>query len=121
MASNNSSKIVLVTGANQGLGLAVIEVAGKRYPSNTYVLCARDIEKGQQAVHQLRDRGVSAAIDVVELDVTNDDHIANAVKYVDAHYGRLDGKYKICLCFRFSRDTARDNARLTKGGCFLRR
>jgi NAD(P)-dependent dehydrogenase (short-subunit alcohol dehydrogenase family) len=44
MASNNSNKIVLVTGANQGLGLAVIEVAGKRYPSNTYILCTRDIE-----------------------------------------------------------------------------
>jgi hypothetical protein len=118
MASNNSNKIVLVTGANQGLGLAVIEVAGKRYPSNTYILCARDIEKGQQAVHQLRDRGVSAAIDVVELDVTNDDHITTAVKHVDAQYGRLDGKHTIRLRFKFSRDAARDNARLTKGGCF---
>lgn len=36
----NNSKIVLVTGANQGLGLAVIEVAGVRYLSNTYILCA---------------------------------------------------------------------------------
>ncbi|EAL87811.1 hypothetical protein CNMCM8812_004375 [Aspergillus fumigatus] len=89
MDSNSSNKIVLVTGANQGLGFAVIEVAGVRYPSNTYILCARDIEKGQQAVHQLRDRGV-AAIDLVELDVTNDDHIAAAVRHVEAQYGRLD-------------------------------
>ncbi|EAT79361.1 short-chain dehydrogenase/reductase [Parastagonospora nodorum] len=90
MASKNSDKIVLVTGANQGLGLAVIEVAGKRYTSNTYILCARDIKKGQQAIQELRERGVSAAIDVVELDVTDDDKIATAVKYVDAQYGRLD-------------------------------
>jgi NAD(P)-dependent dehydrogenase (short-subunit alcohol dehydrogenase family) len=116
MALNNSSKIVLVTGANQGLGLAIIEVAGKRYPSNTYILCARDIKNGHQAVHQLRDRGVSAAIDVVELDVTNDDHIATAVKHVDEQYGRLDGKYTIRFRFRSSRDAARDNAKLTKGG-----
>ena len=121
MASISSNKVVLVTGANQGLGLAIIEVAGKRFPSNTYILCARDMEKGQQAVHQLRDRGVSAAIDVVELDVTNDDHIASAVNHVDAQYGRLDGKHTIRLRFRFSRDIARDNVRLTKGGCFPRR
>jgi hypothetical protein len=115
MSSNNSNKIVLITGANQGLGLAIIEVAGKRYPSNTFILCARNIEKGQQAVQQLRSRGVSAAIDVVKLDVTNDNHIADAVKHVDAQYGRLDSKYTIRLRFSFSRNAARDNARLTKG------
>jgi len=120
MDSNNSNKIVLVTGANQGLGFAVIEVAGERYPSNTYVLCARDIEKGQQAVHQLRDRGFSAAIDLLELDVANDDHIAAAVKHVEARYGRLDGKHTIHLRFRFSRNEARDDARLTKDCCFAR-
>ena len=121
MTRNSSNKIVLVTGANQGLGLAIIEVAGKRYPSNTYVLCARDIKKGQEAAQQLRDQGFSAAIDVVELDVTNDDHIAAAVKHVDIQYGRLDGKHAIRLGFGFSRDAARDNARLTEGGCRPRR
>lgn len=119
MDSNSSNKIVLVTGANQGLGFAVIEVAGVRYPSNTYILCARDIEKGQQAVHQLRDRGV-AAIDLVELDVTNDDHIAAAVRHVEAQYGRLDGKHAIHLRFKSCPDGARDEARLTKDRCSAR-
>ncbi|BDD58929.1 hypothetical protein MAP00_004166 [Monascus purpureus] len=88
----NHSKIILVTGANQGLGLAVIEVAGIRYPSNTYILGARDIQKGKGAIAELRDRGVSAPIDVVELDATNDAHIAAAVRHVETQYGRLDGK-----------------------------
>ncbi|CAI7661387.1 unnamed protein product [Penicillium palitans] len=86
----NNSKTVLVTGSNQGLGLAVLEVAGLRYPSNTYILCARDIDKGSQAILQLRDRGVTAPIDLVELDVTNDDQITAAVRYVERKYGRLD-------------------------------
>ncbi|KAB8228278.1 SDR family oxidoreductase [Aspergillus alliaceus] len=86
----NNSKIVLVTGANQGLGLAVIEVAGLRYPSNTYVLCARDIERGISAINKLRELGVKANVDLVELDVTNDDQIAATVKHVETKYGRLD-------------------------------
>ncbi|KAK5797634.1 hypothetical protein VI817_003925 [Penicillium citrinum] len=89
----NNSKIVLVTGSNQGLGLAVLEVAGLRYPSNTYILCARDIEKGSHAILQLRDRGVTASIDLVELDVTNDNHITAAVRHLETKYGRLDGKH----------------------------
>ena len=91
MVPNKFDKIVLVTGANQGLGLAVIEVAGKRYPSNTYILCARDIEKGQQAVNQLRDSGVTAVIEVMELDVTNDDSIKACLATIRTNYGRLDG------------------------------
>jgi NAD(P)-dependent dehydrogenase (short-subunit alcohol dehydrogenase family) len=116
MASNKFDKIVLVTGANQGLGLAVIEVAGKRHPSNTYILCARDVEKGQQAVRQLRDSGVTAVIEVMELDVTNNNHIATAVKHIDAQYGRLDGECAIRV-----RYTTRIDARLTKGDCSPRR
>lgn len=75
MASTAAPKIVLVTGANQGLGLAVIEVAGIRYPDNVYVLCSRDLDKGREAAAKLQQQGVEAQVDVVELEVTNDEHI----------------------------------------------
>lgn len=86
-----SSKIVLVTGANQGLGLGVVEVAGLRYPSNTYILCSRNVENGKSAIAKLNEAGVKAKVDLVQLEVTNDDHIAAAVKHVESTYGRLDG------------------------------
>jgi NAD(P)-dependent dehydrogenase (short-subunit alcohol dehydrogenase family) len=91
-ADTNSSRIVLVTGSNQGLGLSVIEVAGLRYPTNTYILCSRDVEKGTSAIANLRQSGVKANLDLVQLEVTNDDQIAAAVKHVETKYGRLDGK-----------------------------
>ncbi|KAF3481810.1 short chain dehydrogenase/reductase family protein [Arthroderma uncinatum] len=92
MAASNTipSKIVLVTGANQGLGLAVIESAGLRSPNDTYILCSRDIEKGNSAITHVREAGVKANLDLVQLDVTNDDQIAAAVRYVETKYGRLD-------------------------------
>ncbi|KAK3369596.1 hypothetical protein B0T24DRAFT_722448 [Lasiosphaeria ovina] len=89
MASSDS-KVVFITGANQGLGLAIIEVAGLRYPENVYILGSRDVGKGEEAVQQLREKGVKARVDVVQLEVTNDEHITAAVDYVAKTYGRLD-------------------------------
>ncbi|KAI4862818.1 short chain dehydrogenase/reductase family protein [Hypoxylon rubiginosum] len=83
-------KLVLVTGANRGLGFAVLSVAGAREPSTTFILCCRDIEAGINAKSRLRQEGVAATIDVLQLDVTNDDQIMTAVKYVAEKYGKLD-------------------------------
>lgn len=88
-----AQKIVLVTGANQGLGYAVIEVAGLRYPDNVYILCSRNLEKGKVAAAKLRDQGIKARVDVIQLEVTDDEHIAAAVQHVSKTYGRLDGNH----------------------------
>jgi NAD(P)-dependent dehydrogenase (short-subunit alcohol dehydrogenase family) len=84
------TKIVLVTGANRGLGHAILQVVGLREPSNTYILGSRDLEAGQKAKSQLQQDGVTAAIDVIQLDVTNDDQILAAIKHVASKYGKLD-------------------------------
>ncbi|GFN20603.1 hypothetical protein AtubIFM55763_005674 [Aspergillus tubingensis] len=85
-----SEKVVLCTGANQGLGFAIIQVAALRYPTHKYILCSRDLGAGQQAVQKLRDLGVTAAIDLVQLDVTKDEQITAVVDKVTSTYGRLD-------------------------------
>ncbi|KAL1877677.1 hypothetical protein Plec18167_004643 [Paecilomyces lecythidis] len=85
-----SNKIVLCTGANQGLGFAVVQVAALRYPEDTYILCSRDLSAGQNAVQKLRDMGVTAKIDLVQLEVTNDEQIEAAVEHVSTTYGKLD-------------------------------
>lgn len=90
-------KIILVTGANQGLGLAVIEVAGRRSPQDIFILCSRDVEKGQKASKQLQEAGVNVRIDIVQLEVTNNDDIVAAVKHVQKNYGRLDGESSYTL------------------------
>lgn len=87
-----SEKVILCTGANQGLGFAILQVAGLRHPTNTYILCSRDLNAGQQAVQKLKDLGVTAKIDLVELDVTNDQQITAVINHVTNTYGRLDGK-----------------------------
>ncbi|KAK3687418.1 short chain dehydrogenase/reductase family protein [Podospora appendiculata] len=86
-----SNKVVLVTGANRGLGYAILQVAGARGdPSTTFILASRDLAAGQQAKASLEQEGVKATIDVLKLDVTNDDEVLAAVQHVATTYGHLD-------------------------------
>ena len=94
--SAQTNKIVFVSGANQGLGFEVIHVTALREPSSIYVLGSRNLESGREAVNKLRELGVKAEIDVVELDVTNDDQVIAAVKHIETKYGKLDGKSVPC-------------------------
>lgn len=39
----NTAKVVLCTGGNQGLGYAILQVAGLREPSSIYILACRTV------------------------------------------------------------------------------
>lgn len=78
--SNNARKLAVITGANQGIGLAIARAIAKE--QNFYVLLgSRDIEKGKAAVEQLRDEGV-AGINCIQLDVTDDESVKRAVQMI---------------------------------------
>lgn len=90
--ASTSPKVIFVTGANQGLGFSIIQVGALRCPEAIYILASRNLQSGQEAVSKLRDLGVKAQIDVVQLDVTNDEQIAAAADFIKAKFGKLDGK-----------------------------
>lgn len=48
---------------------------------------------GHAAVKKLRDTGIFAEIEVLQLDVTQDDHILAAMKFVGVKYGKLDDEW----------------------------
>lgn len=85
-------QIVLTTGGNQGLGFAIIQLIAQRLPSAIHILACRDVASGNNAVQKLRDQGIKSDIEVVQFDVTNDDHISKAVDHVKSKYHCLDGK-----------------------------
>jgi NAD(P)-dependent dehydrogenase (short-subunit alcohol dehydrogenase family) len=72
---------VLVTGANQGIGLALVKLL-VTHPEKRYhvFLCYRDAQKGEAALATLPSGTGSA--EVLQLHVTNSDSIAAAAKHV---------------------------------------
>jgi NAD(P)-dependent dehydrogenase (short-subunit alcohol dehydrogenase family) len=86
----SSQRVVLITGANRGIGFAILQSLALRSPSDHYLLGCRDLLKGQIAVQELRKLGVTAPIDPIQMDVTSDESLHAAVQTVEWKFGRLD-------------------------------
>lgn len=79
-------KVILITGASQGIGLATAQelaAAGARV-----VIAARSADKLDAEVAKLREAGHRAS--AVQLDVTSDSSVRSAVAQVLAEHGQID-------------------------------
>ncbi len=83
---------ILVTGGNRGIGFAIVQQVIHRLPTSRVILGCRDVKLGVEAIKQLRDEGITADLEVVEIDIEDDASITAAVTTIDRKYGKLDGK-----------------------------
>lgn len=77
---------ILVTGANKGIGLAIVEAILGEQPDTFVYLGARDAERGRDAARGLPQDRVA----VVPLDVTSDTSVASAREQVEPLYGLVN-------------------------------
>ena len=84
--TTTGTKIILITGANKGVGLATAEVLARA--GHTVLLGARDPGRGEAAAAALAAQGLTTRF--VRLDVTDPATIAAAARLIEADYGRLD-------------------------------
>jgi gluconate 5-dehydrogenase len=81
-----SGKVVLISGSSQGLGLAIARGLGEA--GATVVLNGRDERKLQEAVSQLRARGLS--VQGFAFDVTDAARLAKRVADIETQVGPID-------------------------------
>ncbi|KAG9501866.1 hypothetical protein J7337_007563 [Fusarium musae] len=82
--------IILVTGANRGIGYAIVQAIATRLPSSTIVLGCRQKVSAQAAIESLIDSGIKSKLGYTELDIEDDASIEAAVASVEREYGKLD-------------------------------
>ena len=80
------NQIVLITGANKGIGFATARELAQA--GHTVLLGARDPERGTAAAAALAGQGLDVRF--VRLDVADPATIAAAADLIDTEYGRLD-------------------------------
>lgn len=86
----SNKTIILITGANQGLGYECAKKLAREQPDYSILLGARSISKGTTAAESITERAPNTTVQPLELDITSDSSIAAAVEEVSSKYGRLD-------------------------------
>lgn len=78
-----TKRIVLITGADQGIGLQIAKDLAKR--GLLVLIGSRDLARGQDAANTVGENA-----HVVQLDVTKQDSIKAAAEHIRQQFGRLD-------------------------------
>uniref|UniRef100_H0X9I5 Carbonyl reductase (NADPH) n=1 Tax=Otolemur garnettii TaxID=30611 RepID=H0X9I5_OTOGA len=84
---SSGSRVALVTGANKGIGLAIVRDLCRHF-SGDVVLTARDPARGQAAVQQLQAEGLSPRFH--QLDIDDPQSIRALRDFLRREYGGLD-------------------------------
>ncbi|KAJ9664413.1 hypothetical protein H2198_000342 [Neophaeococcomyces mojaviensis] len=85
------STIILITGANSGVGLASTAVIASASAEYHVIMASRNPENGKKALAETQALdGIKGTLSTVQLDVTDQASIKNAVKVVEEQFGHLD-------------------------------
>ncbi|CRG90346.1 hypothetical protein PISL3812_07389 [Talaromyces islandicus] len=82
-----SKTIALVSGANQGIGLAVATRLAREFGYQV-IIGSRNAENGSKEAAKLQSEGL--AVESMQLDLVSDESIQRAVDHISSKYGKLD-------------------------------
>ncbi|XP_030298212.1 carbonyl reductase [NADPH] 1 [Sparus aurata] len=82
-----AAKVVIVTGGNKGIGLAIVRALCKQFQGDVY-LTARDVGRGEEAVKSLSTEGLKPMFH--QLDINDVNSITTAAAFFKQKYGGVD-------------------------------
>ncbi|KAI4214126.1 MAG: hypothetical protein LQ351_003211 [Letrouitia transgressa] len=82
--------IILITGANSGIGYDTAFVLANDSPNNHVIMSARSAERGKKAFAEIQARKPVGTLSFLELDITSDASIDAAAQKLAADFGVID-------------------------------
>lgn len=101
----SSSKIVLITGANTGLGFEIVRALSSSSNQFTILVGGRSIDKANKAVEKIQSEypDSPSSPTAVQIDIEDDESIDALYQQVTSKFGRLDilvNNAGMSACFR---------------------
>jgi NAD(P)-dependent dehydrogenase (short-subunit alcohol dehydrogenase family) len=81
--------VALVTGANKGIGYAIVRQLAKKDPTSRVLLGSRNTHLGEEALKKLEDEGLNN-VRLLQIDLDNEESIRAAAQTIKETYGGLD-------------------------------
>ncbi|KAK9770745.1 putative Short chain dehydrogenase/reductase [Seiridium cardinale] len=85
-----SLTVVLITGANSGVGYATSKVLVRSSECFHIIMTGRSLERCESAKAELESEGVKGSLSVMQLDVTDEKSVLKAAASVERQFGKLD-------------------------------
>jgi NAD(P)-dependent dehydrogenase (short-subunit alcohol dehydrogenase family) len=87
-----SKKIILITGANTGLGYEAVKALAQSTTPYEILLGSRKVSNGEEAVAKLKQEvpQTTSTVSVVQADISSDDSINALIQQIESRYGHLD-------------------------------
>lgn len=82
-----AKRVAVVTGSNKGIGLSTVKFLCQKFDGDVF-LCSRDLQRGEVAVKQLQDLGLSPKL--VQLAIDDNKSVADLKDFLMKEYGGLD-------------------------------
>lgn len=89
-SSNPVQTIVLVTGANQGIGFEVVKKLAREQPNFHILIGSRNAINGTKAAASITELASNTKVSSLNIDINLDESISQAVSDVANSHGRLD-------------------------------
>lgn len=91
-SSQNDKEVVLITGANTGLGFEIVKSLYKTNKPYNIIVGSRSVDKGVAAIAAVQREipSSSSNLSVLQVDLSSDDSIKSALKNVESNFGRVD-------------------------------
>lgn len=85
-------KVILITGANTGLGLEVVKALCKQPTPYNILVGSRSLQKGEAAIESVKKEipNTTSTLSVVQIDIESDSSIEKLFETVKSRYGNLD-------------------------------
>jgi NAD(P)-dependent dehydrogenase (short-subunit alcohol dehydrogenase family) len=88
----SDNRVILVTGANRGIGYEAVKYLSQQLPTDKILLSSRSVQNGETAIEKMKKEQSGhdfSNVEVIELDITKQASLSSAVDVIREKYGKL--------------------------------